>query len=318
METRINKFICDSGYCSRREADKLVEFKRVTINGKVAQMGAKVAAGDVVRINGNLVENHNQRVYIALNKPKGIVCTTDKLERDNVVDYVNYPSRIFNIGRLDKDSEGLILLTNDGNIVNKILRASNNHEKEYDVMVDKPLTDEFIEGMGSGVPIMGTTTKKCKVEKVDTFRFKIVLTQGLNRQIRRMCEHFGFNVVNLRRVRVMNITTNKLPLGQWRVLEESEIEQITSMIQDSDGTEKASKGAGVPKHFKKGFWARPKGDGDAAAKPTKDAKSKRGAAKGSVKAGAKSKTGGKSAVKRSATAPRVNPNKRTTYQGKKR
>lgn len=247
MEIRINKFICDSGYCSRREADRLIETRRITINGKVAEIGAKVQPADVVRVNGNLIENNSERVYLALNKPKGIVSTTDIKEPNNITDFVNYPTRIFNIGRLDKDSEGLILLTNDGSIVNKILRADNKHDKEYEVIVDKPITDEFIKKMSSGIPILGTMTRKCKVTKEDTLRFRIILTQGLNRQIRRMCEYCDYNVVSLKRLRIMNINLGKLPLGQWRELEADEIETLNKSLINSEGTEKASKGAGAPK-----------------------------------------------------------------------
>ncbi len=233
MEIRLNKFISDSGFCSRREADRYIENGSVRINGRIAQMGMKVEAGDVVKVNGTPIENENEIVYIALNKPVGIVSTTDPTESDNIVDFVNYPTRIFNIGRLDKPSEGLILLTNDGNIVNKILRAANNHEKEYEVMVDKTIDEEFIRKMSGGIPILGTTTKKCKVTQEGANRFRIILTQGLNRQIRRMCEYLGYEVTKLKRVRIMNISLGKLPIGQWRFLEEKEIEVLNQSLKDS-------------------------------------------------------------------------------------
>lgn len=257
MEIRLNKFISDSGFCSRREADRYIETRNVTVNGKVAEVGTKVTSRDKVRVNGLLIENDNETVYIALNKPVGIVSTTDPTEPDNIVDFVNFPTRIFNIGRLDKPSEGLILLTNDGNIVNKILRAANNHEKEYEVMVNKPITEEFIKKMASGVPILGTVTKKCRVTKEDATRFRIILTQGLNRQIRRMCECLGYEVVKLKRVRIMNITLNKLPSGQWRLLTDEEIETINKSIENSEGGEIASKnaGAGKQRDVKKGYGA---------------------------------------------------------------
>lgn len=247
MNIRLNKVISDSGLCSRREADKYIEQGRVTVNGKPAEMGTKIGANDVVRVDGHIIKHENEAVYIVLNKPAGITCTTDQSEADNIIDFVNYPSRIFNIGRLDKPSEGLILLTNDGNIVNKILRASNNHEKEYEVVVSKPITEEFATKMAAGVPILGTMTKKCKFEKEGENRFRITLTQGLNRQIRRMCEALGYEVVKLKRVRVMNITLTKLPLGQWRFLTDKEVEELMELIKDSENTTKSSKGAKSPK-----------------------------------------------------------------------
>ncbi|MFR9541944.1 MAG: 23S rRNA pseudouridine(2604) synthase RluF [Rikenellaceae bacterium] len=234
MEVRLNKFISDSGYCSRREADRFIESGVVRINGKPAEIGAKVRRGDEVKVNGNLIECDNDTVILALNKPVGIVSTTDPGERDNIIDFVNYPTRIFNIGRLDKPSEGLILLTNDGDIVNKILRASNNHEKEYEVMVDKPITEEFLSKMSRGVPILGTTTKKCKITQEGVNHFRIILTQGLNRQIRRMCEALGYEVTKLKRVRIMNISLGKLPIGQWRELEPKELELLSKSLESSD------------------------------------------------------------------------------------
>ncbi len=237
MEIRLNKYISESGFCSRREADRFIEGKRVTINGKTAEMGTKVKPGDKVKVNGILLENDIERVYIALHKPVGIVSTTDPSEPNNISEYVNYPTRIFNIGRLDKPSEGLILLTNDGNIVNKILRAANNHEKEYEVIVDKPITEEFIKAMGQGVPILGQVTRKCKISQEDRFKFKIILTQGLNRQIRRMCEYLGYEVVRLKRLRIMNIKLGKLPVGHWRMLSDDEIAVLNRNLEDSVGTQ---------------------------------------------------------------------------------
>lgn len=216
---RINKYFSEIGYCSRREADKLIEQKRVTINGVVAEMGSQVSSKDEIRLNGKLITGkEKEQVYLAFNKPRGIVCTTDtRREKNNIVDYINYPERIFPIGRLDKDSQGLILLTSDGDIVNKILRAGNNHEKEYLVVVKQPITKSFIHKMGNGVPILGIVTKKCFVEQIDKFTFRIILTQGLNRQIRRMCEQLGNKVSQLERYRIMNINLD-IPIGKWRHL----------------------------------------------------------------------------------------------------
>lgn len=235
--TRINKYLSEVGYCSRRAADKLIDAGRVTINGKVPEMGTKVSAKDEIRVDGKLInEGQEKPVYIAFNKPVGIVCTTDtRVEKDNIIDYINYPSRIFPIGRLDKPSEGLIFLTNDGDIVNKILRARNHHEKEYIVTVNKLITPEFLEMMRNGVPILDTITRKCQVEQISKFKFKIILTQGLNRQIRRMCEYLDYQVISLRRVRIMNITLD-VPLGQWRYLTDEELKQINEMVSDSSKT----------------------------------------------------------------------------------
>lgn len=233
---RINKFLSEAGYCSRRAADKLIEQGRVTINGQVPEMGEKITSDDEVRVDGELVgQKKNDFVYLALNKPVGIVCTTDtRVEKDNIIDFVNYHKRIFPIGRLDKPSEGLILLTNDGDIVNRILRSSNNHEKEYVVTVDKRLTKEFLDKMANGVSILDTITKKCKVEQVNPFVFRIVLTQGLNRQIRRMCEALDYEVKKLRRVRIMNIELGDLPLGEYRELTKDEFKSLIKQL-DKDG-----------------------------------------------------------------------------------
>lgn len=256
MDIRLNKFISDSGYCSRRDADRMIEKKKVTINRRPATLGDRVKAGDEVRVNGNLLENNTERmVYIALNKPEGITSTTDRADKSNVLDFIHFPLRVFHIGRLDKDSEGLLLLTNDGDIVNKILRAGNQHEKEYEVWVNKPIEGSFIEKMAGGVEILGTRTKRCKVEKEGTHKFRITLTQGLNRQIRRMCEALGYEVELLRRVRIMNISLGSLPLGDYRLIEGAELEELFSMLKDSDGGEKASRGAGAK--VKKRFYAAP-------------------------------------------------------------
>ncbi len=236
--TRLNKFLSEAGYCSRREADRLIAEGRVTINGKVPEMGTKVGPKDEVRVNGALIEDKKESfVYLAFNKPLGIVCTTTNAEKDNIIDFINYPKRIFPIGRLDKQSEGLILLTDDGEIVNKILRSRNDHEKEYLVTVDKPISQTFIERMSNGVPILGTMTKKCEVKKLGEFEFKIVLTQGLNRQIRRMCEYLDYRVKALKRVRVLNITLD-VPVGKYRELTKKEFQELNTLLEDSIRTYK--------------------------------------------------------------------------------
>lgn len=238
--TRINKFLSETGFCSRREADKLIEQGRVTINGNVPEMGTKISPNDEVRVDGKLVrENTQKRVYLAFNKPVGIECTTNLDVRDNIVDYINYPERIFPIGRLDKASEGLIFMTNDGDIVNKILRARNNHEKEYIVTVNRPITDRFIERMANGIPILDTVTRKCKVEQISKNIFRIILTQGLNRQIRRMCEFLDYEVTALKRTRIINITLD-VPVGRFRELTSDEITQLNQLIEPSSKTEEAS------------------------------------------------------------------------------
>ena len=223
---RINKFISEAGTASRRGADKLITEGRVTINGKRATIGSQVEPGDDVRVNGNQLFVARNNVYIALNKPVGITCTTEKGVKGNIVDLVNHPFRVFHIGRLDKDSEGLILLTNDGDIVNEILRSENQHEKEYVVSVDRPITPEFLKQMSEGVKILDTITLPCKVEQLSKYDFKIILTQGLNRQIRRMCEELGYNVYRLQRIRIMNIQLDNLPVGQWRYLSKKEKTQL--------------------------------------------------------------------------------------------
>jgi 23S rRNA pseudouridine2604 synthase len=236
--TRINKFLSEIGYCSRRAADKLIQQGRVKINGEVPLMGTKVSDEDEVSVNGELVHRAKKKkmVYIAFNKPRGIVCTTDQFrEKDNIIDYINYPTRIFPIGRLDKPSEGLIFLTNDGDIVNKILRARNNHEKEYEVSVDKPVTKEFIESMQNGVPILDRITQKCKVKQTGKKTFKIILTQGLNRQIRRMCEYLGYDVKKLKRVRIMNVKLD-VKVGEYRDFTASELNTINQLLTNSSKT----------------------------------------------------------------------------------
>ncbi|MFU0824608.1 23S rRNA pseudouridine(2604) synthase RluF [Clostridium sp.] len=228
---RINKFISETGICSRREADAYIEAKRVTINGNTAELGSTVEPGDVVKLDGKQIGKKRKPVYIALNKPVGIISTTERHVKGNIVDFVNHKERIFPIGRLDKDSQGLILLTNDGDIVNKILRSENNHEKEYIVTVDKPITDSFLKGMASGVRILGTKTKPCKVRRISDTVFNIILTQGLNRQIRRMCQAFGYKVVKLKRIRIMNIKLGNLKIGEWRNLTKEELSELMRLIE---------------------------------------------------------------------------------------
>lgn len=242
---RLNKYISESGICSRRDADRYVEQGNVFINGKRAAVGDQVFPGDVVKVNGQLIEPRDEEdlVLIALNKPVGIITTMEEGERDNISDFVNHSKRVFPIGRLDKDSQGLIFLTNHGDLVNKILRAGNNHEKEYVVTVNKPVTDEFIQGMSAGVPMLGTVTKKCKVKKEAPFVFRITLVQGLNRQIRRMCKHFGFEVTKLERTRIMNVNLKGLPLGEWRDLTDDELIELFKLIENSSSEDKPAKKA---------------------------------------------------------------------------
>lgn len=236
-KTRINKYLSEVGYCSRRAADKLLEEGKVTINGEIPKLGTKVSDEDEILVNGiSIRKTEEKHIFIAFNKPIGIVCTTDtNREKNNIIDYINHQKRIFPIGRLDKPSEGLILLTSNGDIVNKILRARNNHEKEYIVRVDKPISPKFLDKMRNGVPILNTITKKCKVEKIDTMTFKIILTQGLNRQIRRMCEFLGYEVKKLKRIRIMNINLD-LPIGKWRNLTPKEVSDLELLLQDSEKT----------------------------------------------------------------------------------
>ncbi|MCL6265732.1 23S rRNA pseudouridine(2604) synthase RluF [Flagellimonas myxillae] len=236
-ETRINKYLSEVGYCSRRAADKLIDQGRVTINGKIPEMGTKVKPTDEVRVDGELIsEPKDKPVYLAFHKPVGIVCTTDtRVEKDNIIDFINYPKRIFPIGRLDKPSEGLIFMTNDGDIVNKILRARNNHEKEYVVTVNKPITQDFLKRMRNGIPILGTMTRKCEVEQLGSYQFKIILTQGLNRQIRRMCEYLDYRVKKLKRIRIMNVKLD-IPVGKWRDLTDKELNEINRLVAASSKT----------------------------------------------------------------------------------
>ncbi len=239
---QVNKYISSSGFCSRREADEYIAQCRVTINGKVIMLGARVHPGDVVALDGEKIKLKTQNsLYIAFNKPVGITSTTDQKDKTNIIAYINHPKRIFPIGRLDKDSEGLILLTNDGDIVNKILRAGNEHEKEYIVTVDKPIVSDFVIKMSGGMSILGERTKPCKVFQMGSKKFKIVLTQGLNRQIRRMCEALGYHVTSLKRIRIMNILLDNLTIGTWRNLSGFEIDQINAQLVNSHKTEKAKK-----------------------------------------------------------------------------
>ena len=235
---RLNKYISESGICSRREADRFIELKNVTINRKTAVLGDQVGPKDVVRVNGEIVERRakEDEIYILFNKPVGITSTTDSSDRDNIIDYIKYGERIFPVGRLDKDSQGLIIMTSNGDIVNQILRAGNQHEKEYVVTVDKHLTDEFISSMSSGVPILGVNTKKCKIYAESKFVFRITLIQGMNRQIRRMCEHFGYEVTKLERVRIMNLSVKGIPLGDYREIKPAELAELREMIKDSEKT----------------------------------------------------------------------------------
>ena len=233
QKIRLNKYLSEIGYCSRRAGDKLIESGRVLINNEPATLGQKIIITDEIKIDNEVVEVKSKRkIYLALNKPIGIVCTTDtRVEKDNIIDFINYPERIFPIGRLDKPSSGLILLTNDGDIVNKILRTEHNHEKEYLVRVDKPLSQTIIDRMSKGVPILDTITKECEIKKISTNEFKIILTQGLNRQIRRMCEYFNYKVVSLERTRIMNIKLD-LPLGEHRELTNDEISSLNILIDN--------------------------------------------------------------------------------------
>lgn len=230
---RLNKYLSEAGVCSRREADRLIESGRVTVDGKRAETGMRVSASQVVCVGKKQVKPKNEMVLLAVNKPVGIVCTEEKKEKKNIIQFLKYPTRITYIGRLDKDSEGLLLMTNNGDIINKMMRAGNQHEKEYKVTVNKPITKEFIEKMAGGVPILDTVTRECKVEMIGKYKFRIILTQGLNRQIRRMCEYLGYKVTRLERVRVMNIKLGNLKPGEYRKVTEEEIRELYEMIKDS-------------------------------------------------------------------------------------
>ena len=241
METkRLNKAIAETGHCSRRGADKLIEEGRVKVNGETVGLGVKVTSADEISVNGKVVTKEVENLYFVFNKPTGITCTTDESIKGNIISFINYPERIFPIGRLDKPSEGLIFLTNDGDIVNKILRSRNNHEKEYIVGVNKKITDWFLKKMRGGIPILETVTKKCVVEKIDDYSFRIILTQGLNRQIRRMCEHLDYEVRTLKRIRIMNVELNRLRKGQMRPFTKEEFTGLQELIGDSSMTEEAS------------------------------------------------------------------------------
>ncbi len=235
--TRINKYLSEVGYCSRRAADKFIKEGSVTINGKVPEMGTKIILGDEVRVDGELISPPKEDfIYLAFNKPVGIVCTTDtKAEKNNIIDFIKHPKRIFPIGRLDKPSEGLIFLTNDGDMVNKILRTGNQHQKEYMVKVDKPITPKFMQQMSNGIPILDTITQKCEVTQISKYDFKIVLTEGMNRQIRRMCKYLDYEVLQLKRIRIMNILLD-IPIGQWRYLTDNEMNEINLLVAKSSKT----------------------------------------------------------------------------------
>jgi 23S rRNA pseudouridine2604 synthase len=239
-QKRLNKAISETGICSRRAADKLIEEGKVLINGCLAELGTRVSENDEIRISGNIITKEVENIYLAFNKPVGVTCTTDTAIKGNIISYINYSERIFPVGRLDKPSEGLIIMTNDGDIVNKILRSGNNHEKEYIVTVHKKITVRFVERMANGVPILDTITKRCSVKKIGERQFNIVLTQGLNRQIRRMCEHLGYNVISLRRVRIMNITMGKLKKGSYRRITKAELENMQLLMKYSVKTKEAS------------------------------------------------------------------------------
>ena len=230
---RINKYLSEAGICSRREADRQLEAGNVEIGGRIAAIGDRVLPGEQVYYQGRLVEAEQERILLVVNKPKGIVCTAEKREKDNIVDFLHYPKRIYPVGRLDKSSEGLLLMTNEGDFVNKIMRSGNHHEKEYLVEVHKTVTDSFLRGLAGGVPILDTMTRKCKVERTGRKSFKIILTQGLNRQIRRMCEYFDYRVVSLKRVRIMNIHLGDLPVGQYRFVTPQELRRLEQMLADS-------------------------------------------------------------------------------------
>lgn len=233
---RLNKYLSDAGICSRREADRLVQEGKILVDGKAAVLGMQIEEGQEILVNGKAVRREEKKVLLLFHKPRGIECTANPKIKNNVISYIDYPIRIYYIGRLDKDSEGLLLLTNQGELVNKMMRAGNCHEKEYLVTVDKPVTEDFIKKMSKGVPVLGTVTRKCRVEKTGEKTFRIILTQGLNRQIRRMCEYLGYRVKRLKRIRIMNLELGDLPVGQYREAEKKELEHLKSLIQDSSET----------------------------------------------------------------------------------
>ncbi|MCL5426914.1 MAG: 23S rRNA pseudouridine(2604) synthase RluF [Gammaproteobacteria bacterium] len=303
--TRINKYISESGMCSRREADRFVEQGNVWINGRRATTGDQVVAGDLVKVNGQEIEPQEEEdlILIALNKPVGIVSTTESSEKDNIVEFVKHGARIFPIGRLDKDSQGLIFLTNNGDLVNKILRANNNHEKEYQVTVNKPITDEFIDGMQNGVPILGKITKRCKVQKESTFVFTITLVQGLNRQIRRMCEYFDYEVTQLIRTRIMNVSLKGLALGDWRDLTPKEIDTIISLTESSEAAPEKKRSKPARPNYSGGAGT---GKGNQPADKGRSKPAKAGAKAASAKALPKSK---KAASGKVSTGPKSSTGK---------
>jgi 23S rRNA pseudouridine2604 synthase len=281
---RLNKFISESGICSRREADRFIEQGNVYINGKRAQIGDQVHPGDNVKVNGQLIDppEPDDFVFIAVNKPVGIESTTESSRPNNIVDFVNHGVRIFPIGRLDKDSQGLIFMTNNGDLVNKVLRAGNNHEKEYLVTVNKPITQAFIDGMGGGVPILGTMTKKCPVKRVDARVFNITLVQGLNRQIRRMCEHFGYEVVKLERTRIMNVDLKGLAIGDWRDLTDKELTTLLKSVEHSSSEAKPGtrKSSGPKKSNNSTSSNKPQNKGDNSRKRSPSSEGRKPGAKG--------------------------------------
>lgn len=289
----LNKFISSTGLCSRREADRMIETGRVMLNGKRAQLGNRVGPRDSVRVDGRILQNQKETIYLAFHKPVGLVSTTDPKEKASIIRYIHHPDRLFPVGRLDKDSQGLIFLTNDGDIVNKILRAGNKHEKEYEVTVDKSITDEFIRKMASGIPMLGTVTKKCKVEKTGPRSFRIILTQGLNRQIRRMCTFLEYEVVQLKRVRIMNVKLDRLPEGDWRELTQEEIADIQIAIAASSKTEEASKDKYKQKrkYSKKAVDIQEKKSGYSGKSPSKNNRGSDSKSKSNYSSGAKSKSG---------------------------
>jgi 23S rRNA pseudouridine2604 synthase len=237
---RLNKAISETGYCSRRNADALISGGKVKVNGEVADLGVKVTVKDEISVEGKIISKKVENIYLAFNKPVGITCTTEIDIKGNIISFINYPERIFPVGRLDKPSEGLIFLTNDGDIVNKILRAGNNHEKEYIVSVNKKITTQFIKKMSNGVPILDTVTQKCRVRKIDDFTFNIILTQGLNRQIRRMCDYLDYEVKTLKRIRIMNVELGNLGIGKYRHFTPDELSVLLALIEDSSKTMEAS------------------------------------------------------------------------------
>lgn len=316
---RLNKFISESGICSRREADRFIEQGNVYINGKRAQVGDPVKPGDQVRVNGQLIDPMEEEhfVLIALNKPVGIESTTEK-KPQNIVDFVNHGVRIFPIGRLDKESQGLIFLTNNGDLVNKVLRAGNDHEKEYVVTVNKPVTPAFIDGMAGGVPILGTKTKKCPVEKVGSHVFSITLVQGLNRQIRRMCEYFGYDVVKLERTRIMNIGLKGLPVGEWRDLTEKELSALLSAVEDSSseakpGTRKSRR----PARSKSGSGQPRPANSDRSGAGKSDTKKPKGRPPARNSSGKPAEKSGKRGAARKSTNPRGGPGRGSAPSGRR-